>query len=60
MNILNFFSEVKTELSKVVWPTRRETIKYTITVIVFSIVVAVILGLTDLGILALFEKIIGQ
>ncbi len=60
MNIINFLGEVKSELSKVVWPTRNETIKYTVTVIVFSIVVAMLLGLADLGILKFFEKVISK
>lgn len=58
MNIINFLTEVKTELSKVVWPTKQETIRYTLTVIVFSVVVALLLGLADLGILTFFEKVV--
>jgi preprotein translocase subunit SecE len=58
MNIINFLTEVKTELSKVVWPTKKETIRYTFTVIIFSIVVALLLGLADLGILTFFEKVV--
>ena len=58
MNPIQFLGEVKAELAKVVWPTRKETIKYTITVIVFSIVIALVLGLADLGILSLFEKVV--
>jgi preprotein translocase subunit SecE len=58
MNIINFLSEVKTELSKVVWPTKKETIRYTFTVIIFSLVVSLLLGLADLGILTFFEKVV--
>ncbi len=58
MNIFGFLGEVKAELSKVVWPTRQEVLKYTATVIIFSVAIALILGLADLGILKLFEKII--
>jgi preprotein translocase subunit SecE len=58
MNIFGFLGEVKAELSKVVWPTRQEVLKYTATVVVFSVAIALILGLADLGILKLFEKII--
>jgi len=56
--MLNFLGEVWTELTKVVWPTKRETVKYTIIVIIFSIVVAIFLGMVDLGILAFFEKVV--
>lgn len=56
--IVNFFKEVYGELQKVVWPSRKQTIRYTTTVIVFSVVVAVILGAADYGLLKLFEKIV--
>ncbi len=56
--MLTFLKEVKEELLKVVWPTRRETVMYTLTVIVFSAVVALILGFADVGLIKLFEKII--
>lgn len=56
--IFDFFRGVKSEFQKVVWPTRRDAIRYTITVIVFSIVVAAILGAADYGLLKLFEVIL--
>lgn len=55
---MNFFKEVYGELQKVVWPSRKQTIRYTTTVIVFSVVVAAILGAADYGLLKLFEKIV--
>ncbi len=58
--IVNFFKEVYGELQKVVWPSRRQTIRYTTTVIIFSVVVAVILGAADYGLLKLFEKIVAK
>ncbi len=58
--VFEFFRGVKTELLKVVWPSRRDTIRYTITVIVFSIVVAAILGAADYGLLQLFELILNK
>jgi preprotein translocase subunit SecE len=60
MRITQFFGEVKNELVKVVWPSRSETIKYTVTVIVFSLVVAFILGAADFGLLKLFEALIAR
>jgi preprotein translocase subunit SecE len=45
--IINFFKEVKAELKKVTWPTRQETIKYTLIVIGISLGVALFLGLAD-------------
>lgn len=46
--ITNFLKEVRVELSKVTWPTRKQTVFYTIVVIGLSLFFAVILGLLDL------------
>jgi preprotein translocase subunit SecE len=45
--IHTFVVEVCVELSKVTWPTRKETWSQTIVVIVVSIIAAVILGVFD-------------
>jgi preprotein translocase subunit SecE len=58
--MFQFFVEVKNELAKVVWPTRSEVIKYTLTVIVFSVVVALILGAFDFLLLKMFEAIVSR
>ena len=47
--IIQFLREVRVELSKVVWPSRREALKLTGVVILFSLIVAVYLGLVDFG-----------
>ena len=57
-NIVQFFREVKSEMSKVIWPSRRDTIRYTVTVIVFSIVLAAVLGAADFGLLQGFQALI--
>jgi preprotein translocase subunit SecE len=44
---LNFLRESKTELKKVKWPTLRETLQYTLVVIIISLVVAAYLGGLD-------------
>ncbi len=56
--IVQFFRDVRAEMGKVVWPTRKDIIRYTVTVIVFSIVMAAILGGADFGLLKGFEAII--
>ncbi len=58
--IIQFFIEVKNELSKVVWPSRKQTIQYTTTVILFSIAVAVLLGAADYGLIKLLEKVVNR
>ena len=45
--IITFLKEARIELKKVTWPGREETIRYTITVVVISLVVALFLGGLD-------------
>ncbi len=45
--IITFFKEVRLEMKKVNWPTRQETIRYTLVVIGVSVAVAVFLGGLD-------------
>ena len=44
----NFLEEVKAELAKVTWPTRKETIATTWVVIVIIFVISLYLGACDL------------
>jgi preprotein translocase subunit SecE len=44
-----FFREVRIELKKVTWPSRKETIASTSVVLVTVILVAFFLGIVDLG-----------
>lgn len=53
--IIQFFREVRVELGKVVWPSRRQSLRATGIVILFCLVVAVFLGLVDFGL----AKLIG-
>jgi preprotein translocase subunit SecE len=54
-----FFAGVKQELSKVVWPTKKELISYTIVVIATCTVFAVGFWLMDLGILEALKQLLG-
>lgn len=47
--ILQFLREVRVELKKVTWPSRKETIASTSVVLVTVFIVALYLGLVDLG-----------
>jgi preprotein translocase subunit SecE len=58
--VFAFVKEAFAELKKVVWPSRKETIRYTAMVIAFSVVTAVILGAADYGLLRGVQKILGQ
>ena len=44
-----FFEQSKVELKKVTWPTRQETVKTGIAVLVFSVVMAIYLGVVDMA-----------
>ena len=56
--IIQFFREVKVELQKVVWPSRREALKVTGIVILFSLLVAVFLGAIDFGLTKLLGLLV--
>lgn len=45
--IVSFLKEVRLEMKKVNWPTRQETIQYTLIVIGLSVAVALYLGGLD-------------
>ncbi len=53
-NPSQFFSQVKTEASKVVWPTRQETV----TTAIFVAIMMVILSVFFLGVDTLFGAIV--
>ncbi len=55
--VVQFFKESRAELKKVVWPTKDDVISSIKVVIVSTIVVALILGLLDLGFSELFRII---
>ena len=47
--ISRFLKEVRAELRKVVWPSRKELTTYTVVVIVTVAVVSVFISLVDIG-----------
>ncbi len=56
--ISSFLKEVRQELKKVTWPTRQDTTRYTIIVIVISLGVALFLGAADLLFQWLLQKFV--
>lgn len=42
-----FFKEVKSELDKVIWPSRQEAIKLTLVIILVSVAVGIFIGGLD-------------
>ncbi|MEG1742643.1 MAG: preprotein translocase subunit SecE [Clostridia bacterium] len=52
--VIKFFKDLKSERTKITWPSKHETLKKTAVVIVELIAVALVVGLLDLG----FSKIV--
>ncbi|WP_146346116.1 preprotein translocase subunit SecE [Falsiphaeobacter marinintestinus] len=48
MNPIQFFQQVRAEVSKVVWPTRREVLLTTVMVFIMAALTAVFFALVDL------------
>ena len=55
---IEFLREVKVELKKVTWPTRKQTTGTTIVVIIFVFVLAAFLGLFDFGLSKLVQVVL--
>jgi len=58
MKITEYLKETKTELKHVIWPNRRQTIFYTVIVVVLSVLIAYLLGVFDFIFLQGLQKII--
>ena len=53
-----FFADIVTELRKVVWPTRQETLRLSLIVIGLCLVMGLLLGLLDYGFSELVAKVL--
>jgi len=56
--VKQFLKEVKTELKKVVWPTRKDAIASTSVVVILVIIIALFLGLADFGLSRIIRLIL--
>ena len=54
--IVRFFKDVKAELKKVTWPTKKQATKNTVVVLIFLIVIGLLVFLLDL----LFQGVFGK
>ena len=54
------FGEVASELRRVTWPTREETVRLTLIVLAISAAVGAFLGLVDIGFTRVFSIILGN
>ena len=46
-NLVRFFKDIRTELKKVIWPTRDQLINNTITVLLTCLVVGAVIWIAD-------------
>lgn len=60
MNILSYLQEVRSEMGKVVWPTRKQVVELTVLVIAISIIVGVYVGGLDFVFTNVLNKILGR
>ncbi|OGM02512.1 preprotein translocase subunit SecE [Candidatus Woesebacteria bacterium GWA1_41_8] len=58
--VLDYFREVRLELSKVVWPKRSEVIKLTSIVFIISALVGIYAGVLDYLLTKLLEIIVAR
>jgi preprotein translocase subunit SecE len=58
--LTNFVKDVRTEFSKVSWPTREDLLSSTGVVLVFSAIFAVFIGMFDLIISFVWGILLGQ
>lgn len=53
-----YFKGVRTEIKKVVWPTRKELYRYTLVVLLVCAFFSLFFWLLDTGFLAILEKVL--
>ncbi|MEM9435338.1 MAG: preprotein translocase subunit SecE [Pseudomonadota bacterium] len=58
-NPVQFIQQVRAEVSKVVWPTRREVLVTTIMVFIMAALTALFFSMVDLGIRSALSGIFG-
>ena len=59
-NPIQFIREVRSELAKVVWPSRNQVVRTTLVVIAMSLAVALFLGAVDYGLTKLIEYAVSR
>ena len=55
---VQFLREVKVELKKVVWPTRKQTLGSTVVVLILVMIISLFLGVVDLGLSGLIRVVL--
>lgn len=55
---IQFLREVRTELKKVTWPSRKDTLSGTLVVLVAVLIIAIFLGIVDSGLSGLVKQLL--
>jgi len=56
--VMQFLREVKVELRKVTWPSRKQTVGSTVVVIVLVMIISLFLGVVDIGLSKLAQVLL--
>ena len=56
--LVRYIKEVRKEMKHIIWPTRQETIRLTVLVLVGSAIVGVLLALFDFGFTEGFKQLL--
>lgn len=59
-NPLQFIQQVRAEVSKIVWPTRREVMLTTVMVFVMATLMAIFFAIVDIGIRSGLTAVLGM
>jgi len=59
VSIAEYFRGVRTEIKKVVWPTRKEMGSYSIVVFLACAFFSILFGVVDYGVLAALQVVLG-
>ncbi len=56
--VLQFLREVKIELKKVTWPSRKQAVGSTVVVIILVVIISLFLGVVDIGLSSLIRVVL--
>jgi len=56
--LVRFAKDIKNELKKVIWPTRKQLANNTITVLIVCLVIGIIIWVLDFGLAKLVEAVL--
>lgn len=60
MRLFNYFKDTRSEMNHVSWPTRKQTINFTVIVLGFSILIGLLLGVFDFAFSFILKSFILQ